>query len=162
MKNMKPYTNFQSIILVGLRLAIGWHILYEGIAKLMNPQWTSAGYLSESQWVLSGFANWILSNNTVLNIVDFLNTWGLIAIGLSLIIGFFSRIAAVAGGLLIFVYYLNSPPITGIEYTMPSEGNNLIVNKTLIQAIATLLLAVFPTSKIFGLDAFVDVIKKRT
>jgi thiosulfate dehydrogenase (quinone) large subunit len=46
------------------------------------------------------------------------------------------------------------PPLIGIEYTLPVEGNNLIVNKTLIEAVALCVLALFPTSKIFGLDAF--------
>jgi thiosulfate dehydrogenase [quinone] large subunit len=153
MNKNKNYTKLQFIFLVLLRFLIGWHILYEGVAKLLNPQWTSAGFLSESQWILSGFADWITSNSGVLAAVDFLNTWGLIAIGLSLLLGFFARTAAIAGAALVFVYYLNSPPLIGIEYTLPVEGNNLIVNKTLIEAVALCVLALFPTSKIFGLNA---------
>ncbi len=154
---MNPYNNYsklQLIFLVLLRFLVGWHILYEGIAKVLNPQWTSAGFLSESQWILSGFADWVTSNSGVLATVDFLNTWGLIAIGVSLLLGIFARTAAIAGAGLIFIYYLNSPPLIGIEYTLPVEGNNLIVNKTLIEAGALCVLALFPTSKIFGFDAF--------
>jgi len=36
-----------------LRIFIGWHFLYEGLAKLFSP-WSSAGYLMESQWLFSG------------------------------------------------------------------------------------------------------------
>lgn len=154
MNQNNNYTKLQFIFLVLLRFLIGWHILYEGIAKVFNPQWSSAGFLSESQWILSGLADWITSNSGVLATVDFLNTWGLIAIGVSLLLGIFARTAAIAGAGLIFIYYLNSPPLTGIEYTLPAEGNNLVVNKTLIEAVALSLLAVFPTSKIFGFDAF--------
>ncbi|MCE4562772.1 DoxX family membrane protein [Maribellus sp. CM-23] len=148
------YSNLQLTTLVVLRFLVGWHILYEGIAKLLNPQWTSAGFLKESKWILSGFADWVMSNSGILATVDFLNTWGLIAIGLGLLLGIFSRVAAISGAVLVFVYYLNAPPLTGLEYSLPTDGNNLIVNKTLIEAGALCVLALFPTSKIFGLDAW--------
>jgi thiosulfate dehydrogenase [quinone] large subunit len=158
MEDSKNYSTLQLTALIALRFFIGWPILYEGIAKLLNPQWTSAGFLSESRWILSGFADWVLSDSGVLATVDFLNTWGLIAIGLGLLLGLFARTAAIAGAVLVFVYYLNAPPLIGLEYTIPADGNNLIVNKTLIEAASLCVLALFPTSKIFGLDAF---LKKR-
>lgn len=96
----------------------------------------------------------MIANPNTLAVVDFLNTWGLIAIGLGLIVGLFFKFAAAAGFVLILMYYLNSPALIGMEYVMPAEGNNLVVNKTLIQAAALLILALFSTSKIFGLDAF--------
>ena len=37
-----PYSDFQVTTLVALRMLIGWHFCYEGIAKLLNPYWTSA------------------------------------------------------------------------------------------------------------------------
>lgn len=154
MQQKDAYSKLQLAALLVLRFLIGWHILYEGIAKLLNPDWTSANFLSESQWILSGFADWVTSDSGILSTVDFLNTWGLIAIGLGLVLGLFSRAAAVAGAALVFVYYLNVPPLIGLEYTLPADGNNLIVNKTLIEAVALCVLALFPTSKIFGLDVF--------
>ncbi|MGB6867731.1 MAG: hypothetical protein WBE11_18765, partial [Candidatus Aminicenantaceae bacterium] len=50
----RKYSTFQAFMLVFLRMLIGWHFLYEGIAKLLNPYWTSAGYLSETKWLFSG------------------------------------------------------------------------------------------------------------
>jgi thiosulfate dehydrogenase (quinone) large subunit len=149
------YTNLQLVFLMLLRFMIGWHLLYEGFAKLLNPQWSSSGFLKESQWILSGFANWIVSDPAILNAVDFLNTWGLIAIGLGLILGLFFRVASVTGAFLLLVYYLNCPPLIGIEYNLPSDGNYLIVDKTLIEAVTLCVLALFPTGRIFGLDAII-------
>ena len=40
-------TRPQVTALVTLRLFIGWHFLYEGLAKLVNPYWTSAEYLDQ-------------------------------------------------------------------------------------------------------------------
>ncbi len=154
MRRGSNYTKLQTAALVVLRLMVGWHILYEGLAKFINPQWSSAGFLQQSHGILSGFADWVVSNPNVLSAVDFLNTWGLIAIGLGLMLGLFSRTAAVAGAVLVFVYYLNTPPMIGYEYALPADGNNLVVNKTLIEAAALAVVALFPTSSIFGLDAF--------
>jgi thiosulfate dehydrogenase [quinone] large subunit len=127
----------------------------------MNPHWSSVGFLRESQWILSGFANWVTSNASVLNAVDFLNTWGLIAIGAGLILGLFSRTAAIFGAILLLMYYLNNPPLTGLEYSVPAEGNYLIINKTLIEAVTLFVLAIFPTSHIIGLDLLVQRMKNR-
>ena len=156
MKSTKTFTTFQLTALVLLRIFIGWHILYEGISKLLTPNWTSALFLKDSQWILSGLSDWIVSNGGVLSAVDFLNTWGLIAIGAGLILGLFTRMAAYAGMGLLIMYYLNNIPLIGMEYSMPAEGNYLIVSKTLIEAAALLVLAVFPTGSAFGLDIFIS------
>lgn len=162
MNRDNKYSSPQLLALVLLRFLIGWHILYEGFAKLLNPNWSAAGFLKESQWILSGFSKWIVSNPAVMSGVDFLNTWGLIAIGLGLILGLFFRVAAISGALLLLVYYLNCPPLVGIEYSLPVDGNNLIVDKTLIEAAALVVLALFPTGKIFGLDGlWANFLKKR-
>jgi thiosulfate dehydrogenase (quinone) large subunit len=151
----KVYTKLQLITLVALRVIIGWHLLYEGVSKLLTPGWSSIGFLSESQWIMSGSAKWIISHSGVLTTVDFLNVWGLITIGLGLILGLSTRIAAFSGAVLVLIYYFNNAPIIGIEYSIPAEGNNLIVNKTLIEAVALLVLTVFPTGSIVGLDVFI-------
>ena len=161
MNNKDTFTNLQLTTLVILRLLIGWHLLIEGLSKLLNPGWSSIGFLRESNWILSGFSEWIISNSGVLNAVDFLNTWGLIAIGAGLILGLFSQLAAISGAILLLVYYLNNPPLIGLEYTIPNEGNYLIVSKTLIEAVTLIALALFPTSSSFGLDIFIARYKNR-
>lgn len=161
MKKDKCYTSMQIYVLVALRLLIGWHLLYEGLSKLLIPNWTSMGFLKESQWILSEFSNWIISHNGILNAVDFLNTWGLIAIGTGLILGFFTRAAAISGAILLIIYYLNSPPLIGLEYSLPTEGNYLIVSKTLIESVALIALAVFPSGSLAGLDILVFRFRNR-
>lgn len=153
------YSNWQLTVLVTLRFLIGWHMLYEGVYKILTPGWSSKGFLGESQWILSGFAKWVIFNEGVLNVVDFLNTWGLVAIGLGLIVGLFTRIATFSGVILLLMYYINNPPLIGMEYSLPSEGNYLIVSKTLIETAALLVLLFFPTGTIIGIDRF--VLKKK-
>jgi len=158
---MNKYSKVQLSSLVFLRMIIGWHLLYEGLVKLLSSGWSSASFLGESQWIFSGLARWIISHDGVLQTVDVLNTWGLIAIGAGLILGLFSRIAAISGAVLLLMYYFNNPPFIGMEYSVPTEGSYLIVSKTLIEAIALWVVALFPTSKQFGLDYFIKRLKKQ-
>lgn len=150
---MVKYSNLQTFSLVVFRLLIGWHLLYEGIAKLLDPQWSSLGFLKQSQGLLASFAHWIVSDSSMLAIADLLNIWGLICIGLGLLLGLFARAASIAGFLLVFLYYLNYIPFIDTPTTVV-DGSCLLVDKTLIEAAALGMLALFPTSRIYGLDHF--------
>lgn len=159
--HLSGYSNLQLTALVILRMLIGWHLLYEGITKLLNPYWSSAGYLLDSKWIFSGWFQSIVANPTALKIVDFLNEWGLIAIGLGLIAGVLTQIAVIAGIVLLLLYYFATPPFVGLTYSIPSEGSYLIVNKTLIEAAALFVLALFPTGNKIGLDVFIENLKRK-
>ena len=154
-------SKWQSALMVVLRFLIGWHLLYEGIYKLFNPSWSSIAFLANSEWIFAGIADWITSNEGVLNAVDLLNTWGLIAIGLGLILGLFTRPAAIAGTVLLGLYYLFNPPFIGMGTSISLEGNYLIVNKNLIEAVMLLLIAVSPAAKSFGLDSLLSNRKEK-
>jgi thiosulfate dehydrogenase [quinone] large subunit len=150
----QPQTTFQTTALVALRLLVGWHFLYEGLAKLANPYWTSAGYLAGSQWWFKGLFLNIAASPTAVTIVDYLNMWGLTLIGLGLLLGLFTRPATWAAIVLLAVYYIAAPPFVGYVYDMPTEGSYLIVNKILIELAALLVLLAYPTGRAFGLDRF--------
>ena len=121
--------------LVVLRVLIGWHFLYEGISKLINPYWSSAAYLLDSKWIFSGLAKAIVANPTLLSISDYVNMWGLTLVGVSLLLGLLSRYGSLVGMTFICLYYLFAPPLLGLEYGRPGEGSYLIVNKNLIEAL---------------------------
>ena len=152
------YSKPQTFWLVALRMLVGWHFLYEGLVKIMHPKWTSLGYLMDSQgWFASIFRSMASDPNT-LEIVNFLNEWGLVLIGLSLILGCLTRVGCVGGILLLSFYYLSHPPFIGSEnlFLLPREGAYMWIDRNLIE-IATLgILYVFPTSKVFGLDDYIS------
>ena len=152
--------DFQFYGLVVLRVLIGWHFLYEGISKLINPYWSSAAYLLDSKWIFSGLAKTIVANPTLLSISDYVNMWGLTLVGVSLLLGLLSRYGALFGMTFVCLYYLFAPPLLGLEYGRPGEGSYLIVNKNLIEACALWVLYCFPTSHIIGLDRFLPGIEK--
>ena len=152
--------DFQFYGLVVLRVLIGWHFLYEGISKLINPYWSSAAYLLDSKWIFSGLAKAIVANPTLLSISDYVNMWGLTLVGVSLLLGLLSRYGSLVGMTFVCLYYLFAPPLLGLEYGRPGEGSYLIVNKNLIEACALWVLYCFPTSHIIGLDRFLPGIEK--
>ena len=149
-----PYSSFQVTTLVALRMLIGWHFCYEGIAKLLNPYWTSAGYLAGSQWFLKDELIDLAANATAVTVVDVLNEWGLVAIGLGLLLGALARPAAIAGVVLLSLYWIVAPPFAGVTYPMPAEGSYVLVNKVLVELAALLVVVAFPTSDVYGLDRF--------
>jgi len=149
------YTNLQLGALVALRMFIGWHFFYEGLVKILSPYWTAAGYLAESKWWFSGLFVDLAASPGALGVVDFLNKWGLVAIGLGLLLGCLTRAATIAAAVLLFLYYIAAPPFVGYTYAMPAEGSYLIVNKVLIELAALVVLLAFPTGRIFGLDRLI-------
>jgi len=163
-KKTNPRLNLstiQSTFLFLLRIAVGWHLLYEGVAKLLTPNWSSAGYLSVSKWIFSGFFHWIAANTSALRVVDFLNIWGLILIGFCLMLGFATRFASISGAVLLLLYYIANPPFLGMDFGVITEGHYLIVDKTLVEILVLCLLAIFPTGRIFGLDRLSLLFKKK-
>ncbi len=132
--------NWNKLFITLLRVTIGWHFLYEGFAKLLTDGWTSAAYLANATGPFSGFYHWLASSEGLVQFIDVLNIAGLILIGLALFTGFAIRLSAVAGIVLLMLYYFAYPPF-GNTLMNPTEGNLFIVNRNLIEALALLVLA---------------------
>ena len=143
---------FQTAAIVGLRMLIGWHFLYEGLAKLTNPYWTAAGYLADSQGLFAGIFRDLAASPGAVTFIDYANAWGLTLIGAALLFGLLARPAVIAGIAVLALYYIAAPPWPGLTYGMPAEGSYLIVNKVLIEIAALVVLLAFPTSRRYGLD----------
>ena len=122
----RRYSGFQTGALVILRIFIGWHFLYEGLAKIVNPYWTSGDYLAQAQWWFGGIFHGIAARPGLLTFVDYVNEWGLFLVGLGLLLGLCTRWAAIGGIVLLFLYYIAAPPFVGYAYSMPTEGSYLV------------------------------------
>ncbi len=154
------YTSLQVTILTILRVMIGWHLLYEGLIKIYSPAWSAESYLKASVGPLSSFFKAMAESEMILQVVNLMNAWGLILIGLCLFIGLFSKIAKIAGIILLAFYYLSFPPFPEFGTSGYVDGNYWIVNRNLIELAALAVLLVFPTSRITGLDRFIFRKKK--
>jgi uncharacterized membrane protein YphA (DoxX/SURF4 family) len=157
---MKLPSNLIKPIFTLVRIFLGWHFLYEGLAKLFSP-WSSAGYLLESHWILSGLFHRIAENPGLLNAIDTINIIGLILIGIGLFLGLLTRISAAAGAFLILIYYIANPPFIGYFGETTGEGHYLIVNKQLIEMGILILLVFLPRDFFWSLDRLTGRIRER-
>jgi thiosulfate dehydrogenase [quinone] large subunit len=156
------FTSRQSVALIVLRTLIGWHFLYEAYFKIMSPAWsrsggpltpwTSAGYLQGASGPLGAIfhrlvnAGWTAWLDRSVKVV-------LLVIGLSLILGLFTRVGLWLALAMLALFYLLYVPTLGIPQPN-NEGTYLIVNKTLIEAAAVAVLLMFDTGRMAGLDLF--------
>lgn len=135
-----------------MRVFVGWHFLYEGIAKLTSPSWSAVGYLRQARGPLSDFFRWLASQPNLLANADNVTMWGLTLVGAFLILGLFTRLASLAGMAFILLFYLATPPFVGYFYSIPSEGSYLIVNKNLVELSALAVILVTGSGRFAGLD----------
>ena len=153
------YQNAVPIIFTLLRIFIGWHFLYEGLAKLFSP-WSSAGYLMGSQWLFSGLFHRIAENTALLNVVDLLVVLGLILVGVGLFLGLFTRISSAVGAFLILLFYIANPPFIGYLSETTGEGHYLIINKQIIEMAVLLLFVFLPKDFFWGVDRWIARLKE--
>ncbi len=142
----------QDLFLLLLRIAIGWHFLYEGLAKLRSGDWTSAGYLDASRWLLGDAFRWTASQPAIVTLVDAANIGGQILIGLLLMTGTLARLASLAAIALLLLYYVANPPLVGLGLAVPTDGHYLVVDRNLIEMLALAFLASLPSAALPGID----------
>ncbi len=93
---------------------------------------------------------------TALDWQDLLITWSNIAIGICLIAGLFTRLAAFGGGVFLLLVVLAQPDWPGLyPPPHPSAGRAFFVTKEFIEMLALFTLAATPVGRWGGLDYFI-------
>ncbi|MBT3282961.1 DoxX family protein [bacterium] len=129
--------------IVLLRLALGWLFLYAGLTKVVDPSWTSKGFLEHAN-TFSGFYGWLASPN-VLPVIDLLSQWGLTIIGAVLILGILVRFSSYLGALMMILFYFPA-------LTFPYVGeHSFIVDEHIIYVAAFLVLASMSSNHMWSL-----------
>lgn len=139
-----------------LRVMVGWHFLYEGIAKMSNATWSAAGYLKQARGPFAELFKWLAAQPNLLANADQLTMWGLTIVGLLLILGLFTRLASLGAMGFLVLFYLCNPPFVGYFYSIPSEGSYLIVNKNLVEFAALIVILLTGSGRFAGLDLFIS------
>jgi thiosulfate dehydrogenase (quinone) large subunit len=145
-----------------LRIVVGIIFLWAGLDKLLN-NFSAAGFLAHATGGALGWpfvtgtpdpnaiynpthGFWVsLSQNAgAMTIVNFLVVTGEIGIGISLILGLFTRFGAVMGALMMLLFFFAA-----------WEFSNGVVNQHLTYMVVCLTLAGLGAGRYYGLDATV-------
>lgn len=137
-------TKGQKISIFILRVAMGWLMFYAGIVKVLDPNWSAAGYL-EGAKTFPGFFHWLLQPG-FLPVTNFINEWGLTLLGLSLIFGIAVRLSGGLGALLMLLYYF---PVLEFPRIAP---HSYIIDDHIIYALVLIFLSVMRAGRDWGLD----------
>jgi thiosulfate dehydrogenase (quinone) large subunit len=153
-------TGVQQTLLVVLRTLIGWHFLYEGYVKALQPAWgpdgapiapwSAAGYLRGAGGPFAPMFH-ALGSSSWIGTIDTTVAVALVAIGLSLILGLFTQAGCWGAIGLLTLFYLSAIPTSGVAEAR-NEGTYLLVNKNLIELVAVAVVLVFRTGRLAGLD----------
>jgi thiosulfate dehydrogenase [quinone] large subunit len=152
------------LAVAGLRIAVGVIFLWAGLEKLLGPEpFSAAGFL---QFGTSGSLGWpfvsgevaegtvfnpthgfwvsLSGNDATMTVINVLVPFGQIGIGLSLILGLFTRFGAAMGTLMMGLFFFAA---WDFEFG--------IVNQHLTYALVTAFLGYIGAGKYFGLDAII-------
>ena len=133
------------VFMAALRIAIGWHFLYEGVWKLMQKDgWSCLSYLDSAQGPLAWLFKWMASQGWIVAIGDRAVEFGLVAIGLALITGVLARIAALFGIALMAMFYCCQPPEPFATAMSGADGRFFILERNAVEALGLLLVAATP------------------
>ena len=145
---------YQRVSLTALRLSLGVMFFYAGITKVLNPDWSAAGYLKGAK-TFSFLFQWML-DPSIISIINFVNEWGLTLLGISLLVGALVRYSSYAGITLMSLYYLAI-----LDFPYPNT-HALIVDEHIIYIAALLILVAFSAGNIWGMDGWLANRRKMT
>lgn len=134
-----------------MRITLGCLFFYAGIAKIIDPAWTSAAYLNTAQ-MMSGFYHWLAMPQNIIW-VDMLNKWGLFLMGVALILGLATRVASLFAAILMMLYYI---PVLNFPYV----GHGYIVDEHIIYIAGFIVLIAFHAGKYWGIDGLIESSRK--
>jgi thiosulfate dehydrogenase (quinone) large subunit len=150
MKKKTPFDHFvkssypagfaSSIFL--LRVAMGGLFFMAGFVKV-TTDWSASAYLENAT---GPFASWFqsLAGNVV---VDQLNAWGLLLIGIALLLGLFVRAASVAGIALMILYYFAA---------FESNVAHGFIDEHIVYAVVLLSFVFGASGHIWGFDSIIE------
>jgi thiosulfate dehydrogenase [quinone] large subunit len=94
---------YHLVLLTLLRVSLGWFFFFAGITKVLDPDWSAAGFLGNAAMFPNFYAFFL--HPSILPVVNFLNEWGLTLVGVGLMLGISVRLSAYVGALLMLLYY---------------------------------------------------------
>jgi uncharacterized membrane protein YphA (DoxX/SURF4 family) len=120
----------------------------DALDSVLTPEQKKKGPVPEAR-------NSVLVGWTLLECLDALTRWGLVAVGLGLLLGLFTRTACLGGAAFLLLLYLTVAPFPWLPEATRVEGHYYFVNKNLVEMLALLALATTHSGRWVGLDGLV-------
>ena len=135
--------------ILALRLMMGIAFLWSGADKALSGSFSAAGYLQNAPPANgSPVADLFVAMGNTPWFVDFVNVavpWGEVLIGLGLIVGAVTRLAAFFGAFMMLLFYLGNWEV--------SHG---YINGDFAYMLVFLAVAAFGAGRILGLDQYIE------
>jgi len=135
--------------ILALRLMMGLAFFQSGISKVLSGGFSAAGYLQNAPPAngspVAGLFVAMGQNPVFVDFVNIAVPWGELLIGLGLIVGAFSRLAAFWGAFMMLMFYLGNWEV--------SHG---YINGDFAYMLVFLSVAAFGAGRILGLDAYIE------
>jgi thiosulfate dehydrogenase [quinone] large subunit len=134
--------------IVTLRLIVGYWFLNAGTGKLMAAEpFSAAGWLTGATQgtLVAPITVWAGTTPWMLEFTNFMIPVGQTLIGLGIVLGLLTRLAAFFGGFLMVFFYLGN-----------ADFAHGYVNGDLFGLMLFVVIGVFAAGRIFGADAFVE------
>jgi thiosulfate dehydrogenase [quinone] large subunit len=129
-----------------LRFVLGWYMVADAYLIVTNPNWSAAGFLASAKTFPAFYAWFAQPQNLVW--INPLNEWGIMLIGIALLLGIGVRPAAWAAVVLHILYYFP-------HYAYPFQMQyGWVVEEHIIYAAAFAVVALSPFAEFFGLGAW--------
>ena len=143
---MKENRKAVTVLMHVIRIAVGWHFLYEGVWKLMqNGQWSCLSYLDGAQGPLAGLFKWMAGQGWIVATGDWAVMLGLTLIGISLMTGVLARLASVFAILLMAMFYCAQPPEPFATAMSGADGRFFLLERNLLESAALLAIVLIPS-----------------
>ena len=130
-----------------LRIFMGWYFLYAGWSKVVTyftpaKDWTATGFLMGVEGPFKPFFASMVNSP----IIDYLNAYGLLLIGVAVMFGLLVRFASLWGAVLMFLYWMADFP--------PEHG--FIIDDHLILMWCFIVFATVDAGRTLGLDGWLE------
>lgn len=129
-----------------LRLTMGWIFLWSGIDKLVTDFSASGFLVNGTQGPLGDWFQSLGTNQAALDVINPLVIWGQVLIGVTLVLGLFTRAGLFWAAAMMMMFYLAQFP----------PANNPFMDDHLVYILLFGLLGALGAGRILGVDAWIE------
>ena len=129
-----------------LRLTMGWIFLWSGIDKLVTDFSASGFLVNGTQGPLGDWFQSLGTNQAALDVINPLVIWGQVLIGVTLVLGLFTRAGLFWAAAMMMMFYLAQFP----------PANNPFMDEHLVYILLFGLMGALGAGRILGVDAWIE------